>query len=152
MASYNKVTLLGNLTRQPEIKQAGSTQLANLGLAVNRRYTANGEKREEVTFVDIVFWGKLAETLQRLDLQKGAPILVDGRLQLDTWEDKQTGQKRSKLRVVGETFQLVGPRPQGAGNQGGEEYSPRANAPKPASRPATQQEDPGYGDEGDIPF
>ncbi len=111
MASYNKVTLMGNLTRQPEFKQAGTSTLASLGLAVNRRYkSASGEKREEVTYVDVTFWGKMAELLQKFQLSKGTPLFVDGRLQLDTWEDKASGQKRSKLRVVGETFQLLQPK------------------------------------------
>jgi single-strand DNA-binding protein len=111
MASYNKVTLMGNLTRQPEFKQAGNSTLASLGLALNRRYkSASGEKREEVTYVDVTFWGKMAELLQKFQLSKGTPLFVDGRLQLDTWEDKASGQKRSKLRVVGETFQLLQPK------------------------------------------
>jgi single-strand DNA-binding protein len=80
-------------------------------LALNRRYkSASGEKREEVTYVDVTFWGKMAELLQKFQLSKGTPLFVDGRLQLDTWEDKASGQKRSKLRVVGETFQLLQPK------------------------------------------
>jgi len=131
MASYNKVTLMGNLTREPEIRQAGNSTLANLGLAVNRRYTAaSGEKREEVTYVDITFWGKQAELLQKFNLGKGSPLFIDGRLQLDSWEDKQSGQKRSKLRVVGENFQLLQPKGAGfSGRSGGVTPSAPAEAP-----------------------
>jgi single-strand DNA-binding protein len=132
MASYNKVTLMGNLTREPEIRQAGNSTLANLGLAVNRRYTAaSGEKREEVTYVDITFWGKQAELLQKFNLGKGSPLFIDGRLQLDSWEDKQSGQKRSKLRVVGENFQLLQPKGGGfSGRTGGVTPSAPAEAPE----------------------
>src|ERR1700676_1492271 len=120
MASFNKVILLGNLTRDHEIRlppegSAGS----RLGLAVNRVYTLDsGEKREEVTFVDVVLWARLAEIAGEY-LKKGRPVFIEGRLQLDTWDDKQSGQKRSKLRVIGETMQLLGSRP--SGGAGGSE-------------------------------
>jgi single-strand DNA-binding protein len=134
MASYNKVTLMGNLTREPEIRQAGNSTLANLGLAVNRRYTAaSGEKREEVTFVDVTFWGKQAELLQKFGLGKGSPLFIDGRLQLDTWEDKQSGQKRSKLRVVGENFQLL--QAKGAGFSGRDAGAARPSTPASVESP-----------------
>ena len=134
MASYNKVTLMGNLTREPEIRQAGTSTLANLGLAVNRRYTAaSGEKREEVTFVDVTFWGKQAELLQKFGLGKGSPLFIDGRLQLDTWEDKQSGQKRSKLRVVGENFQLL--QAKGAGFSGRDAGTARPSTPASVESP-----------------
>ena len=109
MASYNKVMLLGNLTRDPEVKYTPKgSAVADIGLAVNRTYTTDGgEKREEVTFVDVTMWGRQAEIAGEY-LKKGRPLFVEGRLQLDTWDDKQTGQKRSKLRVVCENFQMLG--------------------------------------------
>jgi len=144
MASYNKVTLMGNLTREPEFKAVGTSTLANLGLAVNRRYTAaSGEKREEVTYVDVSFWGKMAELLQKFQVAKGTPLFIDGRLQLDSWEDKTSGQKRSKLRVVGETFQLLQPK----GGAGFASSAPGGVAPR-ASAPAPSNEI----DEDQIPF
>src|SRR5947208_9510646 len=95
MASFNKVILLGNLTRDPEVRYTPKgTAVADLGLGVNRTYTAdNGEKREEVTFVDVTFWGRTAEVAGEY-LKKGRPVFVEGRLQLDSWDDKTSGQKR----------------------------------------------------------
>src|SRR6185503_20052779 len=123
MASFNKVILLGNLTRDPEVRYTPKgSAVCDLGLAVNRAYTLdNGEKREEVTFVDVVLWARLAEIAGEY-LKKGRPVFIEGRLQLDTWDDKQSGQKRSKLRVIGETMQLLGSRPSGGGggSEGGE--------------------------------
>src|ERR671919_2138110 len=124
MASFNKVILLGNLTRDPEVRYTPKgSAVCDLGIAVNRQYTLdNGEKREEVTYVDVVLWARLAEIAGEY-LKKGRPIFIEGRLQMDSWEDKQTGQKRSKLRVVGETMQLLGGRPTGAAGasaEGGE--------------------------------
>ena len=109
MASFNKVILLGNLTRDPEVRYTPKgTAVTELGMAVNRVYTAeNGEKREEMTFVDVTLWGRTAEIAGEY-LKKGRPVFIEGRLQLDTWDDKQSGQKRSKLKVVGEGLQLLG--------------------------------------------
>lgn len=139
MASLNKVMLIGNVTRDPEIRYTPKgTALVELGLAVNRRYTAeNGEKREEVTFVDVTMWGKTAELAEQY-LKKGRPVYIEGRLQLDTWDDKQTGQKRSKIRVVCEEMQFLGSREGGGGGapqQGGGDYE----EPRPTSRPAQQR-------------
>ena len=122
MASFNKVILLGNLTRDPEVRYTPKgTAVTELGMAVNRVYTAeNGEKREEITFVDVTFWGRTAEIAGEY-LKKGRPVFIEGRLQLDTWDDKQSGQKRSKLKVVGEGLQLIGSRPGGGGGGGGDE-------------------------------
>ena len=116
MASFNKVILLGNLTRDPEVRYTPKgSAVCDLGLAVNRQYTLDsGEKREEVTYVDVVLWARLAEIAGEY-LKKGRPVFIEGRLQLDTWDDKQSGQKRSKLRVIGETMQLLGSRPPGTG-------------------------------------
>jgi len=116
MASFNKVILLGNLTRDPEVRYTPKgSAVCDLGIAVNRQYTLDsGEKREEVTYVDVVLWSRLAEIAGEY-LKKGRPVFIEGRLQLDTWDDKQSGQKRSKLRVIGETMQLLGSRPPGTG-------------------------------------
>src|ERR1700716_164833 len=116
MASFNKVILLGNVTRDPEIRYTPKgTAVTELGMAVNRVYTTdNGEKREEVTFVDVTLRGRTAEIAGEY-LKKGRPVLIEGRLQLDTWDDKQSGQKRSKLKVVADGLQLIGGRPGGGG-------------------------------------
>ncbi len=136
MASFNKVILLGNLTRDPEVRYTPKgSAVCDLGIAVNRSYTLDsGEKREEVTFVDVVLWSRLAEIAGEY-LKKGRPIFIEGRLQLDTWDDKQSGQKRSKLRVIGETMQLLGGRPPGAagGGEGGDES--KSARPKTAPPP-----------------
>src|SRR3989442_5501859 len=121
MASFNKVLLLGNLTRDPEVRytRKGSA-VTDLGIAVNRQYTLDtGEKREEVTYVDVTLWGRTAEVAGEY-LKKGRPVFIEGRLQLDTWDDKQSGQKRSKLRVICENMQMLGTRPvPGAGAPAG---------------------------------
>jgi len=117
MANFNKVLLVGNLTRDPELKHTPSNQaVAQIGLAVNRNYqTKDGEKREETTFVDCEAWGRTAEVMSQY-LAKGRPVLVEGRLKLDQWQDKD-GNNRSKLKVVIENFQFLGGR--GEGGQGG---------------------------------
>ena len=114
MASLNKVMLIGNCTRDPEIEYTpGGKAVAEVGLALNHTYkTEQGEKREEVTFVDVTLWGRVAEIAGEY-LKKGRPVYVEGRLTLDTWEDKQTGQKRSKLKVTGDNIQLLGSKPEG---------------------------------------
>lgn len=121
MASFNKVILVGNLTRDPEVRYTtGGTAVTELGLAVSRQWTDRGsnERKEETTFVDVTLWGRTAEIAGEY-LSKGRPVLIEGRLQLDQWEDKETGQKRSKLKVVGETLQLLGSRNEGGGSGGG---------------------------------
>ena len=154
-ASFNKVILVGNLTRDPEVRYTPKgSAVCDLGLAVNRQYSLeNGEKREEVTFVDVVLWARLAEIAGEY-LKKGRPVLIEGRLQLDTWDDKQSGQKRSKLRVIGETMQLLGSRQGGgedegmSGGGGGSSYSkPAGRSSAPPSRPA-----PSEPDDDEIPF
>lgn len=108
MPNLNEVKLMGNLTRDPELTWTPKgTAVCGFGLAINRTYiTEAGEKREETTFVDIEFWGKKAEAIAKY-VKKGHPFYVAGRLKLDQWDDKQTGQKRSKLRIVGEDFQFL---------------------------------------------
>jgi len=159
MASFNKVILVGNLTRDPEVRYTPKgSAVCDLGLAVNRQYSLEGgEKREEVTFVDVVLWARLAEIAGEY-LKKGRPVLIEGRLQLDSWDDKQSGQKRSKLRVVGETMQLLGGRPGGGGDVepdesggGASSYNsgPRKSSSTPPPRSAPRPAEP---DDDDIPF
>lgn len=111
MASFNQVVLLGNVTRDVELRNlSGGGTVAEFGLAMNRKYkTANGEEREEVCFVDCTAFGKPAEVLAQY-VKKGRPLLVQGRLKFDAWDDKNTGAKRSRLTVVVENFQFVGGR------------------------------------------
>ena len=111
MASYNRVLLMGNLTRDPELRQTSSNNpVANIGLAVNRSYTTkSGERREEATFIDCEAWGRTAEVMSRY-LKKGRPVFVDGRLKLDEWEDRE-GNRRHKLKVVIEQFQFINSNP-----------------------------------------
>src|SRR5258708_10655118 len=121
MASFNKVILLGNLTRDPQVKYTPSgAAVAEIGLAVNRYWfdKETNSRREETTFVDVTLWGREAEVAGEY-LAKGRPVLIEGRLQLDTWDDKTTGQKRSRLHVVGERMQMLGTRGDGGGGGGG---------------------------------
>src|SRR5881275_1103422 len=119
MSSFNKVILLGNLTRDPQVRQLpGNSVVADFGLACNRKFrTAAGEDREEVAFVDCSAFGKQAEVIQQY-CTKGKPLFVEGRLKYDTWDDKNGGGKRSKLSVVVENFQFLGS-PGGQGTEGG---------------------------------
>jgi single-strand DNA-binding protein len=141
MANYNKVILIGNLTRDPELRYtSGGLAIAKLGLAVKRtwRDANSNEQKEEVTFVDIDAFGKQAETLGQY-MKKGRPIMIEGRLRLDTWEDKQTNQKRSKLGVVLESFQFLDFR----GAEDGAAPSPRPkSAPTAAAAPPQAASDP----------
>ncbi len=117
--SFNKVMLMGNLTRDVEIRHtSGNTAVGNFGLAVNRRFkTQSGEQREEVTFIDCEAWGRTAEVMSQY-LSKGRSVFIEGRLKLDQWEDRNGGGKRSKLSVVVENFQFVDSG-QGGGSGGG---------------------------------
>jgi single-strand DNA-binding protein len=152
MASFNKVILLGNLTRDPEVRYTPKgSAVCDLGVAVNRVYTTDsGEKREEATFVDVTFWGRTAEVAGEY-LKKGRPIFIEGRLQLDSWEDKQSGQKRSKLKVIGETMQLLGGRAAAgaAGDESEEDRQSRASGK--ASSPPPKSSAPAEPDD-EIPF
>src|SRR6188472_267193 len=130
MANFNKVILAGNLTRDPELRYTPKGMaIARVGLAINRSWrTETGEQKEEVTFVDIDAFGKQAETIGQY-MKKGRPILVEGRLKLDQWDDKQTGQKRSRLGVVLESFQFLGSAPgREGGGGGGGDFAPRQSA------------------------
>ena len=119
MPNYNKVILMGNLTRDPEVKYtSGGTAIAKLGMAINRRWRGqDGQQQEETTFVDVDAFGRQAETVGQY-LKKGRPIMIEGRLKYDQWDDKQTGQKRSKLGVVLERFEFLDSRADGGGGGG----------------------------------
>jgi len=121
MASFNKVILVGNVTRDPQLKRTpGGQAVTELGLAVNRFWfdKQSNTRKEETTFIDVTLWGRDAEVAAEY-LSKGRPVLIEGRLQLDQWEDKASGQKRSKLRVVCERMQMLGGRDGGGGGGGG---------------------------------
>lgn len=163
MANFNKVILAGRLTRDPELRYTPKgTAIAKIGIAVSRNWRdESGETREETTFVDVDAFGKQAETIGQY-LKKGRPILLEGRLRLDSWEDRQSGQKRSKLGVVLESFQFIdsgrsrdddsmshgqGMNSSGGGNRGGSTPPPSNNVqPPPQQAPAASPED------DDVPF
>lgn len=153
MANFNKVYLIGNLTRDPEVRVTPKgTAICQFGLAVNRQFKdESGAMRDETTFVDIEAWGKQGETIGKY-CTKGRPLFVEGRLKFDQWEDKTSGQKRSKLKVVLEGFQFLGGRGEGgaapAGSDEGE--SPERHSPpaRSANRPAAPQES----SDEDVPF
>lgn len=137
---------MGNLTRDPELRYTPKgTAVAKLGLAVNRSWrNAEGQQQDETTFVDVDAFGKQAETLGQY-MQKGRPILVEGRLKLDQWEDKNTGQNRSKLGVILEKFSFVG----GGSQNGGTTSTPQATAPPPTSEVPPFDDGPS---DDDVPF
>ena len=160
MASFNKVMLMGNLTRDPEVRYTPKgSAICAVSIAVNRQWkTEAGEKKEEVTFVECEAWGKMAETIGQY-LAKGSPIFIEGRLKLDQWDDKESGQKRQKLKVVVESFQFIGaPKGGAAGDNRGEEsqvpQGQRAARPAANAKPPATGEEPPPASEGDdnIPF
>ncbi len=177
MANFNKVMLMGNLTRDPEIRYAsgGGNAICKFGLATNRKWRdQSGQQQEETCFVDIVVFGRQAETCGEY-LSKGRPVFIEGRLSFSTWQDRETGANRSKLEVVGERVQFLGSRgdTQGGGGGRGQESGgyrrgppppQRREAPAPASAPAPMQSESrpssggggGGGSQGidfdDIPF
>lgn len=168
MASFNRVILMGNLTRDPQVKYIPSgSAVTEIGLAVNRTWfdKNTNQKREEVTFVDVTLWGRQAEIAGEY-LSKGRSVLIEGRLQLDTWQDKETGQNRSKLRVVCENMTMVGGRNEGGQGGGGGSYQKPQSTSAPqasntsnnhdeyspsASSPADDFYNPGDSEE-DVPF
>jgi single-strand DNA-binding protein len=151
MANLNRVLLIGNLTRDPELRYTPKgTAVTDFGLAVSRIYSGeDGEKKEETTFVDVTLWARQAEIAGQY-LKKGRPVFIEGRLQLDTWDDKQTGQKRSRLRVVGENLQLLGSRPEGEASSSAPPPR-RPSAATPPSRPEPRDPDLDV-EPDDIPF
>lgn len=153
MANFNKVILAGNLTRDPEVRYTPKgTAIAKLGLAINRTWKNEaGETKEEVTFVDVDAFGRTAEVISQY-LKKGRPILIEGRLKLDQWDDKQTGQKRSRLGVILENFQFLDSGRGGDGGGGGSRSS-APSAPPSAAPPSEAPEPEGPApEEDDVPF
>ena len=159
MASYNKVILMGNLTRDPELRYTPKgTAVARVGLAVNRVWrTETGENREETTFVDCDAYGRQAETLCQY-LKKGNPVLIEGRLRLHSWEDKQTNQKQNKLRVDIENFRFVGTGNReggpaaGTGGPARERVASAAAAGPAAASPVAAGEGEPIPSDDDVPF
>jgi len=154
MANLNKVMLIGNLTRDPELRYTPSGKaVAEFGLAINRVwYNDQKQKQEETTFVDITLWARQAEIAQQY-LTKGSPAYIEGRLSLDTWDDKATGQKRSKLKVVGDTLQLLGSKGQsggGAPSGGQSSHAPQQRSGPPQGASAAPPDE--FQEEDDIPF
>lgn len=153
MAGFNRVILMGNLTRDPELRFTSTgTAVARIGLAINRVWrTETGESKEEVTFVDVSAFGRQAETIGQY-LKKGRPVLIEGRLRTESWEDKQTNQKKSRLSVVLESFKFVDG---GSGRRAEGEPSPAAR-PQPASSAASAGAVEGMDDlppeADDVPF
>ena len=154
MANFNKVILMGNLTRDPELRYTPKgTAIAKIGLAVNRVWTNEaGEKKEDVTFIDVDVFGRTAENVGQY-MRKGRPILVEGRLKLDQWDDKTTGAKRSKLGVVLEGFQFLD------SGRGDGSAPPPGEAPRPARPPASSspaaaapESEAPPPDDDDVPF
>jgi single-strand DNA-binding protein len=163
MANLNKVMLIGNLTRDPELRYTPKgTAVADISLAINRVWNnEQNQKQEETIFVDVTLWGRQAELAQQY-LTKGRGAYIEGRLQMDTWDDKETGKKRSKLKVIGESLQFL---PDGRGGQGGGGGGGSAPSERPqqSARPPQQQRSAPpqgasaapadeYQEEDDIPF
>jgi single-strand DNA-binding protein len=155
MANLNKVMLIGNLTRDPELRHTPSGKsVAELGLAINRSWTNDqGQKQEDTTFVDVSVWGRQAEVIQQY-VTKGSPIYIEGRLQLDSWDDKATGQKRSKLRVICENFQFLGGKAgaPGTNSGGGSSDRPSQGAPSKSPKGASAAPADDFQEDDDIPF
>lgn len=160
MPSLNRVLLMGNLTRDPELRYLPSnTPVVGFGLAMNRRWrSAEGEQREETTFVDCSAFGRTAELINQF-MNKGRPIFIEGRLRLEQWQDRESGASRSKLSVVVESFQFVDSRGGDDPNAGGGSQPARQSQPQPQPRPSGG--DAGGGpeppphqpvNESDIPF
>lgn len=170
MANYNRVLLMGNLTRDPEIRYSsggggggsgGGSAICKFGLAVNRTWkNQSGEKQEETCFVDITVFGRTAENCNEY-LSKGRPVFIEGRLEFSQWEDRESGQKRSKLAVVAENVQFLGSRDGGGGGGGGgmrrEDSAPRGGRDEVSSSGASPSARGGRGETAaevidDIPF
>lgn len=160
MANLNKVMLIGNLTRDPELRHTPKgTAVSEISMAINRVWNNDqGQKQEETTFVEVTLWGRQAELAQQY-LTKGRPVYIEGRLNLDTWDDKETGKKRSKLRVIGENMQFLSSGTGAGGGGGSSERSSQASSPSqrqsspqgsPQGASAAPTDD--YPEDDDIPF
>jgi single-strand DNA-binding protein len=161
MANLNKVMLIGNLTRDPELRHTPKgTAVSEISMAINRVWNNDqGQKQEETTFVEVTLWGRQAELAQQY-LPKGRPVYIEGRLNLDTWDDKETGKKRSKLRVIGENMQFLSSGT-GAGGGGGGSSERSSQASSSSQRQSSPQGSPqgasaaptdDYPEDDDIPF
>jgi len=151
--NLNKVILAGNLTKDPEVRIVGKSTVANFGLAINRKFKSGDEKREESTFVDVECWGTTAELVGQY-LTKGRGAFIEGRLKLDQWDDKATGQKRSKLKVVADTVQFLsdGKRHEKGDNEPviiEDDEPPKMAVQKPA---VASWKKTNTGDEDQVPF
>lgn len=161
MPNLNKVQLMGNLTRDPEVRYTPKgTAVCDLSIAVNSGFGTGDDRREETTFIDITLWGKAAENAGQY-LRKGRPVYIEGRLQMDSWDDKQTGQKRSRLKVVGESWQFLGSKPDSDKQEPQQRVRRTADRPdqQPGYETREQHRDAGFAAEGlgadtddDIPF
>ena len=164
MANYNRVLLMGNLTRDPEMRfsagggrDGSGSAICKFGLAVNRTWkNQSGEKQEEVCFVDITVFGRTAENCNEY-LRKGRPVFIEGRLNYDQWDDRETGKKRSKLEVIAENVQFLGSRDGGGGGGGGggtrrEDSAPRSRDEASSPAPAARRNETAAEVIDDIPF
>ncbi len=158
MANLNKVMLIGNLTRDPELRHTPKgTAVSEISMAINRVWNNDqGQKQEETTFVEVTLWGRQAELAQQY-LTKGRPVYIEGRLQLDSWDDKETGKKRSKLRVIGENMQFLSSGTGGGGGGGNFSERPQqsSSAPQQRSGPpqgASAAPADDFQEDDDIPF
>ena len=161
MASYNRVILMGNLTRDPEVRQAQSgTHVAKTGLAINERVPdGQGGWREETSFVDIVVFGRRGEAFGQY-MEKGRPVLIEGKLRQSTWQDRETGQNRSKIEVIVDNWEFVGGRGDGrggSGSGGGQRGGEDSAQPRQGAGAGRQPDFPSAGDfseggYGDVPF
>ena len=141
MPNFNKVYLMGNLTRDPEMRTTPKgTSVCQFGMAVSRIYNnSNGERQEETTFVDIEAWGRQAETISKY-VNKGNPLFVEGRLKLDTWENNE-GEKRSRMKVVLEVFEFISQRGEGGGFSNGSVPDARPSSSAPTQKSEDIEED-----------
>ena len=151
MPNYNKVMLMGRLTRDPEVRySANGTAITNIGLAVNRNWrNQDGQTQEEVTFVDVTAFGKRGEAVGQY-LKKGRPIFIEGHLRMDQWDDKQTGQKRSKLAIIMDAFEFIDSRGEGEG--GGGNFSGGGGAPAAGGATPAAGGGGGFAEDDDVPF
>lgn len=150
MASLNKVFLIGNLTQDPDLRRIpAGTAVSTLRLAVNEAYLSKaGERVERTVYVDVDVWDRQAENCQQ-HLSKGSPVFIEGRLQMDQWEDRETHVKRSRLKVRADRVQFLGGR---RGAAGAPAPAPAASAPTPPQAPAYEEPLSKPGDEEDVPF
>ena len=151
MPNYNKVMLMGRLTRDPEVRySANGTAITNIGLAVNRNWrNQDGQTQEEVTFVDVTAFGKRGEAVGQY-LKKGRPIFIEGQLRMEQWDDKQTGQKRSKLAIIMDAFEFIDSRGEGEG--GGGNFSGGGGAPAAGGATPAAGGGGGFAEDDDVPF